>query len=97
MALLTDRTAVVTGAAQGIGRAIAVAFVEHGASVVVADLDPETAGRTCEELNSAAGREAAVAVGCDVRSGEQVQHAVDTAVERFGGAARDGQQRRDRP
>ena len=85
MALLTDRTAVVTGAAQGIGRAIAAAFVEHGASVVVADLDPETAGRTCEELNSAAGREAAVAVGCDVRSGEQVQHAVDTAVERFGG------------
>jgi NAD(P)-dependent dehydrogenase (short-subunit alcohol dehydrogenase family) len=37
--LLTDRIAIVTGAAQGIGRAIAERYLDHGATVVVADLD----------------------------------------------------------
>jgi 3-hydroxy acid dehydrogenase / malonic semialdehyde reductase len=54
MAKLAGSKAIVTGAGSGIGKAIAVALVERGASVVLADIDGDAAGRLAAELGAAA-------------------------------------------
>ena len=74
------KSALVTGAAQGMGRAIAERLVEEGASVVVFDIDAALAERTASELG-----DRAVAVGGDVSQRADVRRAVATCVERFGG------------
>jgi NAD(P)-dependent dehydrogenase (short-subunit alcohol dehydrogenase family) len=79
-ALLQDRTAVITGAGSGLGRATALLLAEHGATVVVADIDADAALRTGEEIALKGGR--ASSVGVDVSdSGSvaaMVQHAIET-------------------
>jgi acetoin reductase-like protein len=80
---LQGKVAVVTGGAQGMGRAISLRYVQEGAQVVVADINLEGAQRTAAEITEAGGQ--AVGVQVDVRSQEQVQQMVDAAVERFGG------------
>jgi NAD(P)-dependent dehydrogenase (short-subunit alcohol dehydrogenase family) len=77
---LAGRTAIVTGGAGGIGRAMVEAFVAAGARVVIADLD-EAAGSS---LASALG-DAARFLRVDVADADDVQAAVDTAVSIFGG------------
>jgi len=81
--LPTGKVAIVTGAAQGIGAACALALARAGAAVVVADLDgaaaQETAGRIA--ATSAAG---ATATQCDVADAAQCQALVEKAVKRFG-------------
>jgi galactitol 2-dehydrogenase len=73
------KVAVVTGAASGIGLAIARSFVEAGGSVVIADLDAQAAARASGSL------ERGLSIGCDVGDPAQVDAAVAAAVERFGG------------
>ena len=73
------RVALVTGAAHGIGRAVAARLVDEGASVVIADVELDAGTAAAAELG-----DAAVAVGCDVTSDDDVRGAVDLAVERFG-------------
>lgn len=80
--LLHDRSAVVTGAAQGIGLAIARAFGLNGASVVVADIDGERADAAAAEL--VAEGMAAVSIGCDVTVEQDVEAAVGACVSEFG-------------
>jgi len=80
---LTNRTAIVTGGAMGIGLGIARRLHEAGASVVVADLDPIAGERAAEALG-AARADSAVAVCSDVSDPESVQEMVRTAVESFG-------------
>jgi 3-oxoacyl-[acyl-carrier protein] reductase len=77
------RTAVITGGAIGFGRAFARALVAEGANVVLADIDVAGAEATAVELVSAGA--GAVAVHCDVADPDQVDAAVATAVDRFGG------------
>lgn len=77
--LLEGRVAVVTGAAGGIGLAIAQLFSEHGAGVVLADLN-ESGAREAAEL--VGGR--AIGVGCDVTDEGSVRDLVDECV-RWGG------------
>lgn len=81
MGLVEGRAALVTGAAQGIGLAIARMLVEHGASVVIADLDADAARAAAESLPGSA-----VSVGCDVRSEEDVAAAVKLCVDQYGSA-----------
>jgi D-sorbitol dehydrogenase (acceptor) len=80
---LKGKVAIVTGGAQGMGRAISLRFAREGASVVVADLNLGGAEDTAREIEKGGGT--AVAVAVDVRDQAQVQAMVDTAVERFGG------------
>ncbi|MDP1737154.1 MAG: 3-oxoacyl-ACP reductase FabG [Caulobacter sp.] len=81
MALLDGKVAVVTGGAQGIGLAIAKAFVEHGARVVVGDLDGDAAERAVSELG---GPERAAAVRCNVTDDADVSALLTSAVDTFG-------------
>jgi pyridoxal 4-dehydrogenase len=76
---LEDRVAIVTGGAQGIGRAIAEKLSEEGAFVVIADINEEGAKAVADGLSRDA-----VGIRTDVSKPEDVQTMVDAAVERFG-------------
>ncbi|HEY3605148.1 MAG TPA: 3-oxoacyl-ACP reductase FabG [Sporichthyaceae bacterium] len=79
--LLVGRTAVVTGAAQGIGYAIAELFVEEGARVVLGDLNLETVELAAKQLG---GPQVARGVRCDVTSGADVDALLAAAHDAFG-------------
>jgi NAD(P)-dependent dehydrogenase (short-subunit alcohol dehydrogenase family) len=76
---LKDRVAVVTGAAQGNGRAFSEAFADEGALVVVVDINKAAAERTAAEI----GRRA-FALEADVRSASNAAEVVEEAMKRFG-------------
>ncbi|HEY0639352.1 MAG TPA: 3-oxoacyl-ACP reductase FabG [Pseudonocardiaceae bacterium] len=80
MTLLDGRTAVITGGARGIGLAIARLMVEHGASVVLGDLDRDAAEAAAGSL----GAGVASAAVCDVTSATEVDALLEHAVSRFG-------------
>lgn len=76
------RVAFVTGAANGMGRAAAVAFASKGASVVAADLSEQGNQETARRIEKAGGR--ALAVKCDVSRDNDVKAALVEAAETFG-------------
>ena len=80
--LVKDKVAFVTGAASGIGLAIAQALAEEGARVALSDVREE-AVRAAAEGIAKGGREA-IGVDCDVTSEAQLTRALDVAAERFG-------------
>ncbi|QBR71633.1 3-hydroxybutyrate dehydrogenase [Beijerinckiaceae bacterium] len=79
---LKDKVAVITGAASGIGKEIAIIFAREGAKVVIADLDQKAADATAAEIDPSGAR--AMGVAMDVADEEQVNLGIDKAFERFG-------------
>ncbi|HET9001230.1 MAG TPA: 3-hydroxybutyrate dehydrogenase [bacterium] len=79
---LRDRTAVVTGAASGLGRAIALALAADGAAVCVADVDAAGGRETVEEITQAGGR--ATFAQTDVSNVSSVRRMIDETAGAFG-------------
>ena len=79
--LLEGRTAVITGAAQGLGFAIAEAFVAEGANVVLGDLNEEAVQEAAQKLGVG---DRAVGVACNVVNLAEVENLVKTAVDTYG-------------
>jgi 3-oxoacyl-[acyl-carrier protein] reductase len=80
--LLTDRVAVVTGAAVGIGEAIATAFARFGAHVAICDRDVENMDQTASAVEAEGRR--VVAAELDVRDGDAVAGFLETVRAEFG-------------
>lgn len=83
MIALTDKVAIVTGAAQGIGKAIAGTLARLGAHVVVADLQAEKAEAVAKEIAANTGQRA-IAVQVDVSDSASAKAMVDQAIAEFG-------------
>jgi len=79
---MTGKVAIVTGAARGIGRAIATRFGAEGAYVVVNDVSAAAAEEVAEHL--VAGGRSAVAIAADVSVPTQVDRLMETTLRRFG-------------
>lgn len=79
---LNNQVAIITGAGDGIGRAIARTFAAAGAAVVASDLDAGRADIVAAAIQAEGGR--ALAVACDVTSEQDLAGLVQAAVERFG-------------
>lgn len=80
--ILKDKVAVVTGAASGIGRAIAKLYAQEGAKVVVSDINLEGVEAVVQEIIQAGGE--AVAVKTDVSKEADTDSMLDLAVEQYG-------------
>ncbi len=79
---LRDKTAIVTGAAQGLGQSIGIALYNSGANVVFADVNVDGCEKVLAALESTAGR--AIAVGLDVRDEEAFRATFGAAEDRWG-------------
>lgn len=80
---LNDKVAVVTGAASGLGRAIATRYAREGARVAIADLDRRQADAVAAEIEAAGGK--AIGVAMDVTDENAVNDGIAKTVETYGG------------
>lgn len=80
--LLSNKVAIITGGARGIGKGIALKFAEEGCSVVITDVIAKEAQKTMEEL-SALGCDG-LFIECDVSNSSQVQNMVNQVIGKYG-------------
>jgi len=78
---LVDKVAIVTGAGRGIGKAIAIALAREGASVIINDVDIQTAEKVAKEIKSLGGK--ALAIQVDVSDSKEVNQMVQSAIKKF--------------
>jgi NAD(P)-dependent dehydrogenase (short-subunit alcohol dehydrogenase family) len=79
----TGKTALVTGAASGIGKATAILFARRGAAVAVVARDPAKGGAVVDEIRASGG--VAEFIQADMRAPDDIARMVERAVELFGG------------
>ena len=79
---LKGKTAIVTGGANGIGKACCEMLAAYGANVVVSDYNLEAAEKTSKEINADGGK--TIALDCDVTKDEALVNLVDKTIEKFG-------------
>lgn len=79
---LAGKVVVITGGGHGIGRVMALEFSAEGATVVLAEVDPERGEKTAQEVRAAGGR--ALPITCDVSKEEHVRAVVQRALEELG-------------
>jgi 3-hydroxybutyrate dehydrogenase len=79
---MKDKVAVVTGAASGIGKEIAIVFAREGAKIAIADLDAKAADATARAIDSSGNR--AIGVAMDVANEQQVEDGTAKVVKTFG-------------
>lgn len=77
---IAHRTAIVTGAASGMGRSTAQLFADEGARVVIADLDADGVASAVEEIVAVHGERSAIGVVCDVAEHDQLRDLVAATV-----------------
>ena len=82
MGRLQDKVAIITGSGAGIGKAIATAYAEEGAKVVIADFNEEALNSTVNELKNAGHN--ALGIKVNVTSEVDVQHMISVAISEFG-------------
>ncbi len=82
MAMLDGKVAFITGGASGIGKGTGIRFVQEGARVALADMQPEEGEQVRAEIEKAGGE--ALFVACDVSDPESVKKAIDETIERWG-------------
>jgi len=80
--LLAGEVAIITGAAQGIGRSAALLFAKEGAKVVVSDLDEKKASVVVDEIKKAGGE--AIAVGGDVGAEDFPEKIIGATIKAYG-------------
>lgn len=88
--MFTNKTAFISGASRGIGKAIALKLAQHGANIIIAAKTTEpqpnlegTIYTAAAEIEAAGGK--AFAVVCDVRDGQSIKDAIDKGAAHFGG------------
>jgi 3-hydroxybutyrate dehydrogenase len=79
---LQDKVAVVTGAASGIGKQIALTLSQAGAAVAIADLNQQGANAVADEIRQAGGK--AIGVAMDVTNEDAVNQGIDKVAAEFG-------------
>ena len=79
---LENKVAIITGAASGMGKAMAKGYADEGASVVIADLDSDAAAEVAESINSNGGD--AIAITYDVTDLQQSRDLVDSTLDKYG-------------
>jgi 3-hydroxybutyrate dehydrogenase len=80
---LKDKSAIITGAASGIGKEIAIIFAREGAKVAIADMNQAAADATAAEINASGGQ--AIGVAMDVTDEKAVNDGVAAVAKAFGG------------
>jgi len=82
MASLDGKVALITGAASGLGKAIAELYAKHGAAVAIADINQQAADATADEIKAAGGK--AIGIAMDVTDEAVVNAGTDKVVAAFG-------------
>lgn len=82
MKLLEDKVAIITGSGRGIGAAAATLFAEHGAKVIVTDIDPTPAEETAERIKALGGT--ALSVPADVTDDGGIEELIGQTVNAYG-------------
>jgi 3-oxoacyl-[acyl-carrier protein] reductase len=79
---LKGRVALITGAAQGIGKSVALLLAQNGADIVISDINLEKAEETAKEIESIGSK--AIAIKVDVANLKDVERMVESILEKFG-------------